>query len=278
MKITKKNGAVEVTDFGDINLDLTLDCGQCFRWQKTEDGEWSGTAYGRSISVRKTDGGLLFFKTSADEVVSLWADYFDLKRNYNKYLQVLSEDEAVRKAISKYGTIRILRQEPWETMCSFIISACNNIPRIKQIIERFCTEYGERITDGGFAFPTPSATASLDEDSLRRIRMGFRAPYIISAAKKVSADSGIFERLRSEDTDSARRELMNFDGIGRKVAECTMLFSLGCSDVFPTDTHVRAAVAQLYPNGLPECFSAFPGLAQQYVFFTHFDQQRKPEN
>lgn len=269
MRITNKNGAVEVTDFGDINLDLTLDCGQCFRWSQTDIGEWSGIAYGKPIGVRKTNDGLLFFGTSAAEVNSLWAHYFDLTRDYDKYLQVLSADDAVRGAIERYGTIRILNQEPWETMCSFIISACNNIPRIKQIIEKLCACFGTALPDGGYAFPTAATVARLTEENLSPIRAGFRAPYIISAAKTVNCDGDIFDRLRGEGETAARRELMRFRGIGKKVADCIMLFSLGYDAVFPMDTHVIAAVAELYPNGLPKCFDVFPGLAQQYVFHAH---------
>lgn len=274
MKTTQKGDAVEVTDFGDINLALTLDCGQCFRWKEEEDGIWHGFAGGRSVRVARTKDGLIFFGTTADEVNGFWADYFDLRRDYDKFLQELSKDKAVREAIRQYGTIRILRQEPWEAMCSFIISACNNIPRIKQIIERLCTLFGEPLSDG-FAFPSARSLSVLTPEDLSPIRAGFRAPYIISAAKKVTADSAIFDRLRSEGEGAARRELMTFDGIGKKVAECTMLFSLGYGSVFPTDTHVKAAVGELYPNGLPECFSVFPGLAQQYVFYADVAKQRK---
>lgn len=275
MRITNKNGAVEVTDFGEINLDLTLDCGQSFRWNKTGDGEWSGIAYGKSIGVRKTKDGLLFFGTDAAEVNSLWAHYFDLTRDYDKYLQVLSADEAVRSAIERYGTIRILNQEPWETMCSFIISACNNIPRIKQIIEKLCACFGTPLPDGTYTFPSAETVARLTEKDLSPIRAGFRAPYIISAARTVNADGGIFDRLRCESETEARRELMRFRGIGKKVADCIMLFSLGCDTVFPMDTHVIAAVASLYPNGLPKCFEVFPGLAQQYVFHAHRTESQR---
>lgn len=259
----------KVTDFGEINLDLTLDCGQCFRWRKTESGTWCGTAFGKSTKVRKIDDGLLFEGTPQNDVCEIWADYFDLKRDYSKYLTELKRDETVRDAVNEYGTIRILHQEPWEAMCSFIISACNNIPRIKQIIERFCNKYGEPIPNGEHAFPTPAVTADLTEDDLRRLGTGFRAPSIVAAAQAVVSDSEIFNRLRNESESDARRELMNFRGIGKKVADCVMLFSLGFDNVFPTDTHVRAAVAELYPNGLPECFGIFGGLAQQYVFHSH---------
>lgn len=266
MEITTKNGTVEITGFGEINLALTLDCGQCFRWKCDGDGIWRSVAFGRAIGVKDIPGGLTLFDTTEEEVREIWLDYFDLGRTYDKYLKEIQKDPFVRDAVKKYGTIRILHQEPWETMCSFIISACNNIPRIKKIIERFCLIFGKPLPNGEYAFPTPELVSQLEPEDLSYIGAGFRAPYLVEAAKRVCADPDIFERLAAEGAAGAKHELMKFRGIGKKVAECIMLFSLGYDTSFPTDTHILAAMRDIYPNGLPECFSSFPGLAQQYVF------------
>lgn len=275
IKIRETKSGIAVTDFGEISLDITLDCGQCFRWNQNDIGDWSGTAYERHVRVKKTADGLLFLNSSVEDVKKIWIPYFDLDRDYFKYLQILRADKNVCEAIEKYGTIRILSQEPWETLCSFIISACNNIPRIKMIIEKYCRLLGRELDGGVFAFPRAADTALLSPAGLAPIGAGFRAPYIISAARAVEADGGLFDRLKSEGETEARRELMTFRGVGKKVAECTMLFSLGFDTVFPTDTHIIQAAAELYPDGYPECFSAFPGLAQQYVFYAHMNKGGK---
>lgn len=264
MFITENNGSITVSDFGKINLSSTLNCGQCFRWSEN-NGVWSGVAFGRFTRVRQNGDTLVFVNTPKSDVENIWIHYFDLDRDYNKIISEISKDPIVRNAVEKYGVIRILNQDPSEAFVSFIISACNNIPRIKKIVNTMCESFGEKI-DGGFTFPSPEKLASLSADDLAVLHAGYRVPYIMDAAKTVAENNGYFERLSIMSTDDARRELMKIKGVGRKVADCTLLFSMGRHDVFPVDRHIKEAVKKHYPNGLPECFNIDMGLSQQYVF------------
>ena len=153
---------IDVHDAGDINLDITLDCGQAFRWKQNDDKSWTGIVRGVETRIVKTENALRFYGINAQQFTDIFYDYFDFGRNYGEILQLLSGDENLRKAIDAYGTIRILRQEPWETLCSFIISACNNSPRIKGIIERLCENFGEK-TGSGYAFPSAAKIKNITQ-------------------------------------------------------------------------------------------------------------------
>ncbi len=265
MNIIQHKTYVEVSDFGQINLDLTLDCGQAFRWESLPDNSFFGIAAAKETRVKKEDNSLLFFNTPIEDVKSFWVNYFDLNSDYALILERLCKDEKISLAHSMYGTIRLLNQDPFETLCSFIISACNNIPRIKGIVKTLCESFGEK-TENGFSFPSASVLASLSEKDLSVIRAGYRVPYILDAAKKVQSGEIDFDKIRSLSEDEARKELMKINGVGKKVADCTLLFSLGFKNCYPVDRHIARAETLLYPDGLPTFFSGNKGLAQQYIF------------
>ncbi|MBQ7638752.1 MAG: DNA-3-methyladenine glycosylase 2 family protein [Clostridia bacterium] len=267
MKITEKNDYTEVSGFGEMNLSLTLDCGQAFRW-KEENGLWRGTAYGRSVAVESKNGALRFYGSSPEEVQKIWVRYFDLERDYESVVKSFALDERVRTAMERSGTVRILNQEPWEALCSFIISQCNNIPRIKGIINTLCLSFGTQLPGGSFTFPGPEKLARCEAEELDVLRAGYRAPYIIAAARAVASGRLDLEALSKGPLDDARKGLMEIRGVGRKVADCTLLFSMGFSEVFPVDRHIKRAMDEIYPGGLPSCFDPFPGLAQQYIFIS----------
>lgn len=256
---------VEIT--GSINLPLTLDCGQAFRWKKCADGLYRGVHCGREVTVGTAGSGLVFYGCSEEEAHGLWSEYFDLSRDYELLLARFSEDEKLSQMISQNGCLHILRQNPWEALCSFIISACNNIPRIKLIIERLCHAFGEKLNEE-YSFPAAEKIASLSLEDLSVLRCGFRDKYILDAAKKCASGEIDLESLKNTDLDSARRILTGINGVGNKVADCVLLFSLGFFDAFPVDVHVRRAVEKLYPQGLPDCTSGARGLAQQYIFLS----------
>ena len=266
MELFSIKNDVLLQDFGKINLSLTLDCGQAFRWSKTASGRYSGIAAGKETEVGEVDGGIMFYNTSEEDVRSVWLDYFDTARDYESILTALSQDPHMAEAVKEYGTIRILNQQPWETLCSFIISACNNIPRIKGIVTRLCEGLGDRL-ENGYSFPSAEKLACLTPDDLAFLRAGYRAPYIIDAAKKVASGECDLDALRKLEPAAAEKELMKISGVGKKVADCTMLFGLGFSDTYPVDRHIARANAEYYPDGLPECFNGYRGLAQQYIFY-----------
>lgn len=264
--ITYKNGNVYIDDVKNFDLAMTLDCGQAFRW-KEDNGVWSGVAFGKRLKISKENESIVFFDTSKEDFENIWSDYFDFSRDYGKIIDDIKSDEILKKASDFGYGIRILNQEPFETLCSFIISQNNNIPRIKGIIDRLCKKYGQKIDDDLYSFPDAETLSKLTVDDLSDIRMGFRAKYIIDASQKVASGEVNLSDLFSLDTDTARTELMKIKGVGPKVADCTLLFSLKHFDAFPKDVWIKRAVEVLFPQGLPECANGYKGIVQQYIFY-----------
>lgn len=247
-----------------LNIPLCLDCGQAFRWKEIEDGLWQGVACGKLLTLKQEKNVITFFNTTKEDFYNLWVKYFDLERDYEKILSSYDEEKLIT-ACRTFPGIRILKQDEWEAICSFIISANNNIPRIKGIIERLCENFGEKI-DGGYAFPTPEKLANLQVEDLAVIRSGFRAKYIIDAARKISSGEVDLEKVKVMDFEDAKNELLKIKGVGEKVAQCALLYGFGRMEAFPVDVWVKRIVAELYPNGLPECIKGTEGIAQQYLF------------
>ncbi len=266
MEIQKINKDLIVSSDGCINLDYTLDCGQSFRWEK-ENEIWSAVAYGRKICVeQKDENTLIFYNTSVEDFENIWKVYFDLDRNYLNIISRFENDEHLKKASGEYFGIRVLNQEPWEALCSFIISQNNNIPRIKGIIKRLCEKFGDDLGDGFFTFPSAEKISTLSVEDLSPLRAGFRAKYIIDAAKKVTSGEINFEDIFNNDISFGRESLMKICGVGPKVAECCLLYGCRKADAFPVDVWVNRIMAELYENGLPECAYPEIGIAQQYLF------------
>ena len=248
-----------------FNLALSLDCGQAFRWQETADG-WRGVAFGREYLLSQNGRTLSVGLSTDEKSVELLKDYFDFDRDYDEILAALCEDRYLKTAGNEYYGIRILRQQPWEALCSFIISQNNNIPRIKGIISRLCEQFGEKISDNAYSFPSAQALAKITAEDLSPIRSGFRAKYIIDAAQKVTSGEVDLGKIEDCSIDEAREELLKIKGVGAKVAECTLLYGFNRLEAFPVDVWVKRIVSELYPDGLPECFSGYEGIAQQYLF------------
>ncbi len=206
-------------------------------------------------------------------------DYFDLERDYSEIESMIAKDERLAVCIDGAAGIRVFNQEPFEALISFIISANNNIKRISGIIDRLCTRCGERLEFDGsilYAFPTPERIAALTVDELKAIGAGYRAPYIKASAQRIS-DGYDLERLRHMSLQDARRELLTFPGVGPKVADCVLLFSLGHADAFPVDVWIGRAMKELFFDSEPptrdelnkaiESIGSFSGIVQQYIFY-----------
>lgn len=253
-------------DITDLDLAQTLDCGQSFRWVEQPDGSFTGVAYKRSVSVRLKGGSLTI--DGADEADrQLWSDYFDLSLNYGKIRADISKIHPVLSEAAGYAAgIRILRQEPYEALCTFIISQNNNIKRIKGIVQRLCESFGERLPNGSFAFPDAQTMSALTVEDLAPLRSGFRAKYLVDAAQKVASGEVRLEYCRTADYESARAELMKIKGVGTKVADCTLLFGLHRIEAFPLDVWMKRAMAKLFPGMAPSDFGEYAGIAQQYIF------------
>lgn len=248
-----------------FNLELMLDCGQAFRWQKDNDGYMCGVVDGRFYRLLQKDGKLIC-NCSEEIFNSQLRRYLDFDRDYKQLLTKFSQDEKLRKAAEEFSGIRILRQQPWEALCSFIISQNNNIPRIKGIIERLCENFGEEIDNGYFSFPSAERLSTLTVEDLAPLRSGFRAKYIIDASKKVADGEVDFDKIENSPIEIGREELIKIKGVGKKVAECTLLYGFGKLEAFPVDVWVKRIIAEMYPDGLPECMAGFDGIAQQYLF------------
>ena len=254
-----------------FDLELTLDCGQAFRWTKTDDGCFEGIAMGRYLKIKQNKEDIIFYNTTEDEYNDIWKRYFDFERDYTAILTRAQKNELLNQITKSSGGIRLLKQDPWEALCSFIISQNNNIPRIKGIIERLCANFGEKIK-GGFTFPTAKKLASLTVEDLAPLRSGFRAKYILSAAKKCSEEIDLIS-LHTLNIDEARNILMTIKGVGPKVADCTLLFGLGFLEAFPMDVWMKHAMAVLFNNKLPEGLEDCAGVIQQYIF--HYARTEK---
>lgn len=280
MDIKSKNNNIILENIADFEPEHIFDCGQCFRFNKTGENTYTGVAGNRALKISRDGNTVTLYDTSERDFYDFWYDYFDLSRDYGKIKNTLSKDPVMREAI-KYGEgIRILRQDLWETIISFIISSSNNIPRIKGIIERFCQAFGEEIRYMGetfYSFPSAERTAGLTAADLSVIRAGFRDKYILNAAKEIAEGGFSLDRLRSLPTAEAKNTLMTLSGVGNKVSDCILLFGLNRADAFPVDVWIKRIMEYCYFDGetpvgaisalAEEKFGSLGGYAQQYLFF-----------
>lgn len=281
MKIREENSNLILSGVTDFELADIFDCGQCFRWERVSDSSYFGVACGRALLLEKKDGELIFHGTSKEVFDSVWYRYFDFERDYAGIKVKLSADPILSEAIGYGGGIRILRQEPFETLISFIISASNNIPRIKGIVERLCQNFGEKRSYMGkeyYSFPTAEQIAALELSDLSVIRAGFRDKYILGAARAVCEVTIDLDKVCLMSTADAKAELMKLNGVGNKVSDCILLFGLGKCDSFPVDVWIKRIMEHCYFEGseqtvptisayAAEHFGELGGFAQQYLFF-----------
>lgn len=265
MIIRETEKGIEIDGLKELSLAQTLDCGQCFRWKQQEDGSWQGIVRGKICRVRQTDSSILFADTTPEDFRDIWYGYFDLGRDYRALQVSFSADKMLLEACAFAPGIRVLCQEPWEAFVTFIISQNNNITRIKGIVERLCRAFGEEISDGQFAFPSPEKLAAASEDDLRKLGCGYRASYIKSAAEEVFRGKLDFEELKTKPTQEAKKRLREIIGIGSKVADCILLYGLGKMDCCPMDVWMKRVLGA-FGGKLPDCVSGYAGIAQQYLF------------
>lgn len=263
----EEKGKIKITDVFDLDLEQTLDCGQSFRWKKQSDGSFKGVAYGKCVTVSLDGTNLYIENADKQDFENIWYDYFDLSLDYGKIREQIAGLHPVLKEASQYAPgIRILKQEPYETLCTFIISQNNNIKRIKGIVQRLCEGFGEQIDNGEFAFPTAEKMSTLSPEDLSVLRAGFRNRYLVDAAQKVASGEVNLEMCKTADYDLARRELMKITGVGTKVADCTLLFGMHRTDAFPIDVWMKRAMEKLFPDMTGADFGEYAGIAQQYIF------------
>lgn len=250
---------------GELELDSTLDCGQCFRWSRTPAG-WAGVVDGRSVLARM-EGDTLLLEGPDETERDFWSRYFALDVDYPALLaRYQAGNRRLAACVAENPGIRVLRQPFFETLCTFILSQNNNIPRIRGLVERLCALCGSPLENGQHAFPTPEQLAACTEEQLATLRAGWRAGYLADAAQKVLGPLPGPEALTALPLADAQAALMTIHGVGPKVADCTLLYGLGRWDAFPLDVWMKRAMAQLFPRGIPVCCRGTQGIAQQFIF------------
>lgn len=282
MDISIHNDQIRIKNLENFNPEHIFECGQAFRWERQEDGSYTLVAFNRVINVSLDEEDVVIKNTSLEDFENIWIDYFDLKADYKSMQETFNEDPIMQEAIEYGKGIRILKQDPFETTISFIISANNRIPQIKKSIELIARTYGDSIGfyEGKeyFSFPSPQALAQVDVSELREIcRVGFRDQRIIDVSKMVACGDLDLNILKERNREDIKNVLITLPGIGPKIADCITLFAYNKKDSFPVDVWIKRVMEFLYfkedvnKNKLAmlsrEKFGPFAGLAQQYLFY-----------
>ena len=243
----------------------------------------AGVAFGRAVNIKKENGGLVIDNCTEEDYKNIWADYLDAQRDYAAVKTLLSAHDDVMKRAVEYGSgIRLLHQDPWETLISFIVSQNSNIPRIKKCVESLCSNFGESLGEyrgqERFAFPTAERLAGLTQEDLSVCRLGYRDKYILETAAAVAADGGrTLAGSRELSFADAEKYIRSLKGVGPKVANCILLFGLLKYESFPLDVWMKRIMHELYGfeegdmKGMTayarENFGVYSGFAQQYLFY-----------
>lgn len=256
-----------------FSLEQICDSGQCFRMKKTGEHTYSLVAGGEYLQISQ-NGIIVDFHCSDAELICFWVPYFDLDADYEKYINKINPgDKYLVQAANAGSGIRILRQDLWEMIITFLISQQNHITRIRGCIERLCARYGEKkISQEGveyYGFPTPETLAQASEQDLRELGLGYRARYIAETSRSIASGKVSLEKIfRMKYYACARKELMKLSGVGEKVADCICLFALHHMDAFPIDTHIRQVLEAHYKRGFPNRrYHGMRGIMQQYIFY-----------
>lgn len=255
-----------------FNLSQISASGQCFRMSQQGSGRYTLIAGANYLELEQHGKECIFY-CDEKEFDSFWKAYFDLEGNYPAYMERINPKDIYLISAADFGSgIRILRQDLWEMIVSFLISQQNNIVRIRRCIQNICEAYGEKkINVNGetyYAFPVPEALAGLDEDALKECNLGYRSKYVVRAAKNVVSGETDLEYIRRLPYEKAKEELLQLFGVGEKVADCVCLFSLHHLQAFPVDTHINQALEAHYKKGFPmKRYQGCQGVLQQYIFF-----------
>ena len=265
----------------DYDLAATLSSGQAFRWEHRL-GAWDGVVDRRWVRLRPASDEILVQTSIPVEDWRWLSDYLRTGENLEPVLASFPDDKPLRAAVNACRGLRLLRQDPWECLASFILSSTKQIVQIRQIVALLCRRFGEPVTvqrgtDEVFSFPTPERIATCTEAELRECKMGFRAPYLRGTAQRITENELDLSAIGTMPVDAARAELMRLPGVGRKIADCVLLFAYGFQEAFPVDVWVMKALRQLYfprrsvsrkrlDKFTATYFGPNAGYAQQYLF------------
>ncbi len=264
-------GIVEI--FDDFDLQKIADSGQCFRWKELNSGGYQIIHQGYILVIEQIADGLYRFHCRKDEFLTIWKDYFDLEENYSRIRRRINKDEDVflYTASQKEAGIRILQQDLWEVLISFLISQNRSIPLIKKSIETLAEKAGEKKIgfDGQmyYSFPTPKAICDMDQDALDQCKLGYRAKYVKAVSESVLEGNIDLVALKESNEEDAGNALMELYGVGRKVADCVILYGLHQKDAFPVDVWMKKILSREYPDGYSlDRYRPYNGVYQQYMF------------
>ena len=276
MYYREEDGGIRVSGTGPVDLCSIFENGQCFRFEKEPDGSYSGVALRRFLRVSAGSDSLFLYPCSKEDFEKVWRSYFDFDTDYAHLFE--SPDDLLTEGMRRAPGLRVLRQEPFETLISFIISANNNIGRIRGIIRRLCDRYGDAIEGPcGICrcFPEPEVLADASVEDLTSVGTGYRAPYIKETAEAVRSGFSL-ESLKTMDYREAKETLLRLKGVGPKVADCILLFSLGHRRAFPADVWIKRVLKEHYgftgsdratEDFAYSLFGDAAGIAQQYIFY-----------
>jgi len=280
MNIIQKDNKIIVHDIRDFNITHIFECGQCFRWNREEDGSYTGVVKNKVINVLQQKNTVEFNNINTDDY-DIIKNYFDFDTDYETIKNTLNTDEIMAEAIKFGEGIRILNQEEWETMISFMISANNRIPMIKKVIENLSVSFGDYIGNyrgkDYFSFPTAERLSAAPVERILECKAGFRAPRIKEAATRFLYEKDKIYNIKNMSYNEGLAYLKTYKGIGDKVANCILLFSMKHFDTFPVDVWVRRVMQTLYVSKetkdadirkfAENKFGKYSGFAQQYLFY-----------
>ena len=293
-EIIESNDSVIIKGVKNFNIKQILECGQCFRWQRVTDTDYIVVSNRRVIEIIQEDDEVIIHNTNMNDFKNIWENYFDLNTEYGPLKEELSKDELLKQAIEFGYGIRLLNQDPFEMVISFIISARNSIPSIMKTIKKISERWGDKIEYKGniyYAFPTPEQLKEATLEEIKETGASFRSKYIVDTIGKVNAaieakNNGTLneelqqfdlEYIKSLPTDECHKALQNFMGVGAKVADCIMLFSMAKKSAFPVDVWIKRAMIHFYLapdvslNKIRvfgrDKFGELSGMAQQYLFY-----------
>ncbi|MCL1996265.1 MAG: 8-oxoguanine DNA glycosylase [Defluviitaleaceae bacterium] len=274
----EQDNKIIMKDVKSFDIAQTLECGQCFRFYKIDTNLYTIVANKKVLYVKQENTALTLYPCNINEFESFWIRYFDFERDYCEIKKIISEgDKILQEAINFAPGIRILNQEPFECLISFIISQNNRITMIKKIIENLSRTFGEKIEDEYHSFPSPEKLNAATIDEMMVCKTGFRAKYIKDACFKITNQNLILDNLFQLEESAAREELLTIHGVGQKVADCVLLFSLQKHGAFPTDVWIKRVMEEFYFQGKPTSvkkihefalnkWGNYSGFAQQYLF------------
>ena len=280
MNIIQKDNKITIHDIRDFNITHIFECGQCFRWNREDDGSYTGVVKNKVINVLQQENTVEFNNINTDDF-DIIKNYFDFDTDYETIKNTLNTDEIMAEAIKFGEGIRILNQEEWETMISFMISANNRIPMIKKVIENLSISFGDYIGNYRgkeyFSFPTAERLSAAPVERILECKTGFRAPRIKAAATRFLNEKDKIYNIKNMSYDEGLAYLKTYKGIGDKVANCILLFSMRHIDTFPVDVWVRRVMQTLYVSKdtkdadirkfAENKFGKYSGFAQQYLFY-----------